>query len=67
MKKHFITTKIIVDKFLNDLNWQPLLSTESCQNLGKTLRKTNYSSEIYQVKHVNTIQKPANQLAMQVN
>ena len=23
---------------------------ESCQNLGKILRKTNYSSEIYQVE-----------------
>ena len=40
---------------------------ESCQNLEKTLKKTNYSSEIYQVKPVYTKQKPANQLVTQVN
>ena len=52
--------------FLNISSW-PFFFLESCQNLGKTLRKNNYSSEIYQVKPGYTIQKPANQLATQVN
>ena len=39
---------------------------ESCQKLGKKLRKTNYLSEIHQVKPVYA-RKPPNQLATQIN
>ena len=41
-------------KTLSYFKWQPLLLMESHQNFGKTLRKTNYSPEIYQVKLVST-------------
>ena len=57
----------MVKTFLNYLKCRPLLLTESCQSLGKTLRKTNYSSEIYQVKPVYTIHKLAHQLVKQFN
>ena len=57
----------MVKTFLNYFKWRSLLLTETYQNLEKTLRKTNHSSEIYQVKPVYTIQKPANQLATLVN
>ena len=47
--------------FLNYLKGRRLLLTESGQNLGKTLRKIKYSSEIYQVNPVHTIQnQPTN-------
>ena len=57
----------MVKTSLNSFKWRSLLLMKSCQNLGKTLRKNNYSSETYQVKPVYTKQKPANQLATQVN
>ena len=40
----------MVKTFLNYFKWRTLLLMESCQNLGKILRKTNYSSEIYQAE-----------------
>ena len=50
----------MVKTFLNYFKWRPLLLMESCQNLGKTLRKTNYSSEIYQVEPVSARNQPTN-------
>ena len=47
----------MVKTFLNYFKSRTLLLMESCQNLGKTLRKTNYSS-LYQVEPVQEASQP---------